>query len=156
MSVMEIEPEVFGKILATLHSAHRANEYGRCIFDHHEEASFRSLWMGTDPAEFERRYVNAKTTMINAWVNRLYLANQIAVALNYECDAESFTLHNLPDGVEKTMPYTASALYNELNSIHYNLFTNAGRCMFSHDDMEKLHRLISLAAHQIIADRGGR
>jgi hypothetical protein len=150
---MEIEPTVFGRLLATLFSAHRANEYGRCIFDHHEEASFRSLWMGEAPTEFERRYNHAKTTMIGAWVNRLYLANQIATALNYQSDAESFTLHNLPDGVERAMPYTASELYEEMNSIHYNLFTNAGRCMFSHDDMERLNRLISLAAYQIIRER---
>ena len=152
MSVMDIEPTIFGKIAATLLVSYNANQYAHCVFDYHEETAFRSLWMNTEPAAFEQRFRQTKERMILAWVNRLYLANQIAVALNYD-NGEAFTLHNLPDGVQNAFPDTAKELYENLNQIKYNIYTNAGRCMFSHNDMQRLDNLISRAANTIIENR---
>jgi hypothetical protein len=152
MSVMEIDPKTFGRVAVTLLASHHADRYARCVFDHHEDASIRVIWGSSDPGEFAQRYDKAKRSMILNWVNRLSLANQIAVVLNYY-DGDEITLRHLPDGIEHSMPYTASELYETLNSIQYNLYTNAGRCMFSHEDMDRLTRLIGTAAHLIIEER---
>jgi len=153
MSVIQIDPTAFGKVASTLVLSRYADDFSWCIFDANENAEMRSLLAHLDPNEFTHRLFEAKNTMITAWVDRLYLANQLAAALAYANERE-FTVQHLPAGMlSSCQPYaTLTDFYEQLRFIQYNLYTNAGRCMFSHEDMFRLVELINAVASRIIQD----
>ena len=75
---------------------------------------------------------------ILCFVERLYLANRMAYYYQYADECE--------DGVIQIRRLEEHELHGKLlsllRSIHYNLYTNAGRCFLGREDMERLERLM--------------
>ena len=152
MSVIQIDPTEFGRIASMLLRSQYADNFSWCVFDTYENAETRALLTHLESNEINHRFEEAKNTMIFTWVDRLYLANQIAAAITYVKERE-FTLEHLRVTLLDLDPYpTLPEFYEQLRSIRYNIYTNNGRCMFGHDDMTRLDDLIDAVAHQIILD----
>lgn len=153
MSVIQIDPTEFGRIASMLLRSQYADDFSWCVFDTQESMEIHTLLTHLESHETVHQFEEAKNTMIFTWVDRLYLANQIAAAITYVKERE-FTLQHLYIGMlDLSNPYpTLPEFYEQLRSIRYNIYTNNGRCMFGHDDMTRLDDLIDAVAHQIILD----
>lgn len=152
MSVIQIDPTEFGRIASTLLRSQYADDFSWCVFDTRESMEIHTLLTHLESHETVHQFEEAKNTMIFTWVDRLYLANQIAAAITYVKERE-FTLEHLRVTLLDLDPYpTLIEFYEQLRNIRYNIYTNNGRCMFDHDDMIRLDDLIDAVAHQIILD----
>lgn len=89
---------------------------------------------------------------IVCWVDRLYMANQLAYHTTYTYRDGKFEIEMLQDEDIKSngLNWDNKKLYSFLNSLHYNLFSNGGRCFVSEDDLDRLDSLISIIARKII------
>lgn len=74
---------------------------------------------------------------ILCWVERLYIANSLAYALQYP-EGDTITIPRLKEKDLEGSLISNQQLYILLRSLRYNLFTNSGRSFCSQDDMEKL------------------
>ena len=86
-----------------------------------------SLWDFTDNA-------------ISTWVDRLYIANQLAFFYSYD---KSIQLERLKES-DWGLPLTSRVLLEKLASVRYNVITNGGNCFVSEKDMDRLERLIEI------------
>ncbi len=151
MSVIEFEPQVFYKFFITITASQNSDQYSRCVFDQCEDYYYQNICYNicnydTQP---EKRYAQAKRSMIYNWVNRLSIANQLASALTYN-HGEDYCIKQLQEQPYGIIPYTTHEFHERLNSVRYNLFTNSGRCMFSHEDMNRLDNLIKTTSTILI------
>lgn len=91
-------------------------------------------------------------TNIVCWVDRLYIANQLAYHTTYTYREGKFEVELLDDSDIKSngCNWDNKKLYSFLNSLHYNIFSNGGRSFLSEEDMNRLDSLISSVARNII------
>jgi len=89
---------------------------------------------------------------IICWVDRLYIANQLAYHTTYTSHENKFEVELLddPDIKNNGCNWDNKKLYSFLNSLHYNLISNGGRSFISEEDMNRLDALISITARKII------
>lgn len=141
MSVALISVEEFADLATSI----KYNEELSKTFFSWRERFFNLLYSrenGNIPTENE----------ILCFVERLYLANRMAYYYQYgdECEdgvihirrLEEYELHG------KLLPFREILFL--LRSIHYNLYTNAGRCFLGREDMERLERLINACKEALI------
>lgn len=92
---------------------------------------------------------------ILCFVERLYLANRMAYYYQYgdECEDGVIQIRRLEkhELQGKLLPFREILFL--LRSIHYNLYTNAGRCFLGNEDMERLERLIDACKEALIYKR---
>ena len=102
-------------------------------------------------SRFSERSSKTKTTTTRAlslsWVDRLNIANQLAVDYQYS-KRNSMTITRLED-VGSQIPLSLRNLWSELRSIRYNLNTNNGRIFLGGEDEERLDRLINHIANSL-------
>jgi len=110
----------------------RRTDFALAFYSWEKRSEFRALDLSCEE-ELENQ--------IDCLVHRLYLANQLAFAVNYDHDKTEIVIQNpqnLKGGkVKDDMKY----LYQQLSSWEYNLYTNAGRCFISDDDLETVERI---------------
>ncbi|MBA7540833.1 hypothetical protein ES705_33136 [subsurface metagenome] len=82
---------------------------------------------------------------IRCFIERLYLANQLAFLRQYDREAKSYTLKRLEETDISGKLLSMKELWSELKSIRYNLYTNAGVCFLGKEDFETLTSLIDNA-----------
>lgn len=88
---------------------------------------------------------------IDYFIQRLYIANQIAFLYNYGEKLE------IPDTeIQDGTPLNNLEMIETLGSIEYNLYTNNGRSFISSEDKKKLDKIKELAMRQIIEDLKSR
>jgi len=88
---------------------------------------------------------------IKAFVERLYLANQLAFITMYGKAKEETIVrleeHELDGGL-----LGSKSFLRTLESIHYNLYTNAGRIFLGREDEERLERYIRYLRSKLLAE----
>jgi len=88
---------------------------------------------------------------IKAFVERLYLANQLAFITMYGKAKEETIVrleeHELDGGL-----LGSKSFLRTLESIHYNLYTNAGRIFLGREDEERLERYIRYTRDKLLAE----
>ena len=91
---------------------------------------------------------------ILCFVERLYLANRMAYYYQYadECKDGVIQIRRLEEHElhGKLLPFREILFL--LRSIHYNLYTNAGRCFLGREDMERLERLMEACKEAMICN----
>jgi hypothetical protein len=110
-----------------------------------------------EPAHPLKFSIEDEKSLIYAWVNRLYVANQIAFIFTYshkaECDRKIALFDEQDiwhDGAE--LIQNPARWYRRLQSIGYNIISNGGQCMLCREDMERLHNLAARIASEVIGD----
>jgi hypothetical protein len=88
---------------------------------------------------------------ILAFVERLYISNAVAFAVQY--GEKPITIERLEEKDLEGSLLGKMQFWKTLRSIRYNLYTNAGRAFTSSEDMEKLDRFINTLAFEL-ANRG--
>ena len=83
-----------------------------------------------------------------SWVDRLNIANQLAVEYQYSKE-NSMTLTRLEDVGSQTPLLSLNNLWSELRNIRYNLNTNNARIFLGGEDEERLDRLINHIANSL-------
>ena len=102
---------------------------------------------------------------INCFVDRLYIANQLAWYYNYGdwYNQENGDGHDKTKGpidrlekndVKNGMSMNTKRALKLLNSVSYNIYTNGGNSFLSKKDSEKLDRMIEQLKSEIIRDMG--
>lgn len=82
---------------------------------------------------------------VHCWVERLYIANALAYQYNYSREFPELKIPRLEEkDLNGSLIPTNKELLKQLESLKYNLFTNAGNCFLSEEDMDKLDRMTSL------------
>jgi hypothetical protein len=143
MSVILYDPKDFGGLANAIIREPMARESMQLPQDKLEERALKLSECDVD-------------NRIECFFNRLYIANQLAYATTYkdECDIDgSFTIMQLQDSDVVDIPPSATtfrgkplttpeAILDALESIQYNIISNAGRSFFDADDSARLERLI--------------
>lgn len=101
--------------------------------------------------------IDDERSMIIAWANRIYVANQIAYIFTYshraDCDRKidqfSGDEHFTHGGDLIT---NKARFYRMLQGVEYNLYSNGGQYMLSHEDTERLQKLMATLASSVIGD----
>lgn len=145
MSVYVLTEEEYGRVIATLVSD--------CRYRQELE------WAIIGPAEkhvlekyhFPEGYQEAKEHMIGCFVERLFLANQMAFIYSYR--DEDPGLRFLPDGIENKLPYSYAELNRVLGDIRYNILSNGGHCFLSAGDAMTLKNLALSVCQRLIRER---
>lgn len=147
MSVILYNPEKFLKIAKSLKSYKTSGvQYKTNIHCWAHVFGYPDGWVeGTETLEHK----------IDAFVSDLYRANQQTWIRQYEDDAfnanERLRLETLP-AANNEIPYeTKQALYKALRSIEYNIHDNAGNVSSLNGCNERLKRIISYIADDIIS-----
>ena len=89
---------------------------------------------------------------ILCFVERLYLANRMAYYYQYadECEDGIIHIRRLEEHELHGKLLSFRETLSLLRSIHYNLYTNAGRCFLGREDMERLERLMEVCKEAMI------
>jgi len=113
------------------------------------------IMYGEDYYDCEKFYDNDKykfcEVKVKAWADRLFISNQLANLVQYwdhkdvsreikRLDDKDFTNAEIW-GIEK--------LLDQLNSIDYNLYTNAGNSFISEKDLDFLNRIVHSLEHEV-------
>lgn len=150
MSVMDLKSEIEQVNDALQISALSGSiGYYRAVFD---QAAYADIAMyGEKPT------VQEQQDMIHAWSNRVYIANQCAYILTYahraDCPrnlnfiADNGQCHHGGDLLDNP-----ARLYRMLESIRYNLYSNAGQCMLCREDMDRINNLIEMVGRDIVGE----
>ena len=142
MSVMVINPETYGRIAKMLVSPGRVYEdLSRAVYTYRDQLISRGQFGGKDDEDTKMRF-------IVSWMERVYVANQMAFIYNYRDEEQ--TISFLEESHLKFQPMGMKALYEELEGIEYNLYTGAGRMFISEEDMTRLQNLKALVAKELI------
>jgi len=141
MSVALIGIDEFGNVATTI----LMNEYLKSYFLNGNEKFMKLLYKkqaNPEPSEID----------ILAFVERLYIANRLAYYYQYgdECIDGKIEIKRLDETDLFNKPVSYQKLLQILRDIHYNLYTNAGRCFLGREDMERLERLIEACKDAVI------
>lgn len=140
MSVILYEKEKFGSL--AYHLTHTNQDLRDLALPYHEKL------------ELQRFKTDQKGEDLNiiCWVDRLYIANQLAFHQTYT-RTNKFEIETLDDKdiTPQGLNWDTKKLYDWLNSVNYNIYSNGGRSFLSRDDHERLKGLISGLARRIIA-----
>jgi hypothetical protein len=143
MSVVECKEEIEQVCDALLCNQYGQGQFSRAVFNH--AAAAEIIIYGKQPTQDEIR------SMIWNWCNRVYMANQCAYILTYSHHPECSTKINFI-GDENTFHKGGDLLANlrrfhgTLQHIRYNLYSNGGRYILCHEDMDRLDTLIEWVA----------
>ena len=143
MSVMDMREEILTVCDALIWDAMGARQYLHTICN--------------EPCHPVQRSIDDEKSIIAAWGNRVYVANQIAYIFTYSRNADCSREINLLDDAD---PWNHGAdlitnparFYRTLESIRYNLYSNGGQIMLCHEDMERLNNLIAALARVIAGE----
>ena len=75
---------------------------------------------------------------IKAFIQRLIIANQLAYEVQY-AEGDTITVRLPPEELNGNL-VSYRELLRILNDIHYNIYTNAGRCFLGKEDEERLEK----------------
>jgi len=117
-------------------------------------SEFRDHFNNSDERLLATLYKQSEDDLDNAilaFVERLYISNSLAFAVQY--GEKPITIERLEEKDLEGSLLGRKQLWKLLRSIRYNLYTNAGRAFTSAEDMEKLDRFINTLAFEI-AERG--
>lgn len=126
----------------------RTNQNLRNVFLNPTERLERELYhcrAGKDLADLD----NA----IKCFVDRLYIANQLAYYYQYpdEGEGDKMSIKRLDEGdFRDVMPLRMRGFVDKAKLLRYNLFTNNGRSFLGREDVERFDRLIDHAKEIII------
>ena len=142
MSVMVINPETYGRIAKMLVSPGRVYEdLAKAVYTYRDQLISRGQFGGNDNEDTKMRF-------IVSWMERVYVANQMAYIFNYRDEEQ--TISFLEESHLKFNPMSMKAMYEELEGIEYNLYTGAARTFLSEEDMTRLQNLKASIAKEII------
>lgn len=79
---------------------------------------------------------------IFCWVERLYIANALVFEYQYG-DSDVITIKRLNEKDLDGQLLSRAKIFEQLRSLRYNLYTNAGRSFLGEDDMAKLSAFIN-------------
>lgn len=109
--------------------------------------------------ELEAKHCNPKVDMceyadhkIACWMDRLYIANQIAFLYTYNSEKD-MKIDRLDEKHIVGLPLPGKQLLEKLSSLRYNLQSNSGHSFVSQEDAERLERLINGLKDEIIRIR---
>lgn len=142
MSVARIDPKKFAQVAHTILYGGRDTSNLKDVFyswsEKYEQLAFSEVIKDQDDHD---------KSAVLSWVDRLNIANQLAVEYQYSKE-NSMTLTRLEDVGSQT-PLSLSNLWSELGHIRYNLNTNNGRIFLGGEDEERLDRLINHIANSL-------
>lgn len=88
----------------------------------------------------EESYIQDK---IKWWIQRLWASNQMASIWQYHDKTENHIEVISVDEMKQGRQLPNFELYQELNSLRYNLYTNGGNCFVQEKDLEMLDSITS-------------
>jgi hypothetical protein len=140
MSVILYTKEEFGSL--AYHLTHTNQDLRDLALPYHEKLKLQRFKLR--PGDEDRNII--------CWVDRLYVANQLAFHQTYSWGEGRFEITPLDeeDINPNSIHWDYRKLYDFLNSLHYNLFSNGGRSFISTEDMARLDGLIGGVARRII------
>lgn len=142
MSVYVLSSADFGTIAATLRTAR--SSFSEMIFplsDHEELFRVRIR-----PEQSREEYA---ATLIDPFVFRLYIANQMAKEYTYLKDERTSLVVPVID-FPKSRPVPLKELLRLLDSLSYNLVTNGGNTFLGINDDKKLEQIMSRVQRELI------
>jgi len=138
MSVLKITIKEFADVASTLVYTRGYNE----LFNNSEERLLAHLY---------KQSADDLDHAILAFVERLYISNTVAFAVQY--GENPINIKRLEKKDLEGSLLGKREFWKILRSIRYNLYTNAGRAFTSAEDMEKLDRYINHIAYEL-AEKG--
>jgi hypothetical protein len=113
--------------------------------------------ISNEPCHPVSRTIEDEKSIVAAWGNRLYVANQIAYIFTYSHHAECNMKIDLLDESEAwkhgaDLITNPARFYRVLESIEYNLYSNGGQVMLSGQDMQRLKDLIAAVARVVVGE----
>lgn len=138
MSVILYEKENFGSM--AYHLTHTTQDLRDLAIPYHEKLELQ---------RFKCKPQDEDNNII-CWVDRLFIANQLAFHQTYT-KTNKFEIETLDDkDIRPTLNWDNKKLYDWLNRLDYNLYSNGGRSFISEDDHKRLKNLTSGLARRII------
>ena len=112
--------------------------------------SFRERYI--ELACTDRHATCVTRTDVLSFVERLYLANRMAAAYQYPdmCPDGVVVIERLSEQDLEGSVLPPGKLLAALRDIHYNLYTNSGRCFLGSEDMERLERLMTACREHLL------
>lgn len=107
---------------------------------------------GSFAAELQSLNFEQKKERVAAWMDRLWIGNQIAAAYAYERDLSVMRLWDMDINNGDPFPFDGKQLYRKLSDLNYNLYTNEGYSFVSDDEHRRLNRLIACVASYILTE----
>ena len=142
MSVARIDPTKFLQVAHTILYGGRDASNLKDVFyswsEKYEQQAFSEVIKDQDDHD---------KSAVLSWVDRLNIANQLAVKYQYSKE-NSMTITRLED-IGSQAPLSLQKLWSELRHIRYNLNTNNGRIFLGGEDEERLDRLINHVANSL-------
>jgi hypothetical protein len=142
MSVARIDPKIFVQVAYTIlyggRDASNLKDVFYCWSEKYEQQVFSEVIKDQDDHD---------KSAVLSWVDRLNIANQLAVEYQYSKET-SMTISRLEDAGSQT-PLSLCSLWSELRHIRYNLHTNNGRIFLGGEDEERLDQLINHIANSL-------
>ena len=111
--------------------------------------SFRERWIAMTCNKENEATMNE----IKCFVERLYIANRIAYAYQYN---EEINIERLRENELEGSFHSWHSLLELVSSIDYNLFTNNGREFLGSEDRERLKRLINIVTRNAMEEMEGK
>lgn len=130
MSVMELKIEDFANIATTLTINDRFTGIFREMLD--------------SKVGITEKDINDR---ISCFVERCYIANRLAFQIQYN-ESNKIEIKRLEKEDLNGRVLTEKELFRVLDSLSYNVFTNAGRSFLSKGDLEKINRIIETIAYE--------
>lgn len=137
MSVMTIDLKEFAGVASTILYV---PEYHDLFYSLRERAFHNEAFKPTS----EQTKIS-----ILAFVERLYIANNLAFSIQYP-DSDTITIERLTEKDLQGALMHDHQFLETLESIHYNLYTNEGRCFLGREDEERLERYINHVKDRIL------
>jgi hypothetical protein len=133
MSVILFRREHMGRIASTIINTPRYLEAMKLEQDRKEEGGYLKM----DAEDIQNRAFH--------FCDRLYMANQLAYYLTYSSELDedgSIKLARLQAEDLNVPAMDGKTLHEDLRSLDYHIISNAGRSMFSAEDLQRLTQLI--------------
>lgn len=88
---------------------------------------------------------------IACWLDRLYIANQLAFAYTYN-DGRNTICRLEKSHIDAATPLPTKELLSRLKSLRYNLYSNSGHSFVSQKDAERLDKIIVALMEEMLRD----
>ena len=142
MSVIVFGAEEIGSIYKTLEQeVYHDSIYNLLSIERADPEILKVCYKGND--------VEYKKTHLHGFISRLWIANQCAGIMQYGHHDDYDKTIKMFDSDNKDGKVLAEyELYDEVNSLMYNLYTNGGNCFAQNKDREFLEHIISVIARK--------
>jgi hypothetical protein len=144
MSVYVLSAEDFGSIARTLHQARTG--LNDLIFPLSVEETLDRLALSPGKTADEHAQ-----TLIDPFVFRLYIANQMAEEYTYMKPGHTNLVVPIIE-FPRSRSLPLRELLSKLDSLAYNVVTNGGNTFLGRKDEEKLDRIISRVQRELVGD----